>query len=132
MTYLVDTHIVIYALYGSPLLRPQIDSLITDPENTILVSAVSFWEIAIKNAIGKFRMEGITMDDLPAFCEQLGFTAIPLTPQEASSYHRLPLTAHKDPFDRMLVWQALQRGIPLISRDRRLSCYESTGVRIIG
>lgn len=131
MTYLVDTHIVIFALYGSPLLRPHIDSLITDPENTILVSAVSFWEIAIKNALGKFRLEGMTMDDLPALCEQLGFITISLTPQETSSYQRMPLTAHKDPFDRMLVWQALRRGIPLISRDRRLTCYQSTGVRII-
>jgi PIN domain nuclease of toxin-antitoxin system len=131
MTYLLDTHVIIFALYNSPLLKPEINSLITDPANSILVSAVSFWEISIKSMLGKFRLEGSSLDAIPTLCEQMNFTVIPLTPQEACSCYRLPATPHKDPFDRMLVWQTMQRGIPLISRDHRLSYYQSLGARIV-
>jgi PIN domain nuclease of toxin-antitoxin system len=131
MNYLIDTHIVIFALYDAPQLKPEINTLITDSANTVFVSVVSFWEISIKSNLGKMRVEGLIPENLPHLCEQMGFSVIPLTPQEASTYCRLPSAEHKDPFDRMLVWQALQRGIPLISWDRRLACYQSAGAQII-
>lgn len=132
MTYLLDTHTFLFAITDSPNLSNHARSIILNGENEILISAVTFWEIALKHSIGKLEIEGVSVEELPDVAERLGFTAIAVEPREACTFFRLPLTEHhKDPFDRMLVWQALQRNMPLISRDQRLSCYSSAGLRVI-
>jgi PIN domain nuclease of toxin-antitoxin system len=131
MRYLLDTNAFLFTLVGSPRLSIKARSIIHDGENEIMVSSVTFWEISLKSGIGKLVLEGVTADELPAIAEKLGFTMIAIEPGEASSFYHLPRATHKDPFDRMLIWQALQRNIPLISCDRRFEMYLPLGLRIV-
>lgn len=92
--------------------------LVSAPENTVFLSAVSMWEIRIKESIGKL--------ELPLkFAEQvaeLGFEDLPLTTQHTETLRELPLL-HRDPFDRILIAQAKAEGLKLLSADSRLAGY---------
>lgn len=92
--------------------------MITEPDNEILVSAVSAWEITIKRALGRLRAP----DDLAAAIATAGFLERPIRIADAASLESLP-SHHRDPFDRMLVAQALVDGIPVISRDAQVAQY---------
>jgi PIN domain nuclease of toxin-antitoxin system len=118
MRVLLDTHALIWALEDSPSLSPTARSVILDSRNEILVSAVSAWEIAIKKALGRLEAP----DDLAAAIEDAGFLRKDLTITSAEYLAQLPLH-HRDPFDRMLIAQVLEDGIPLVSGDRQLAPY---------
>lgn len=94
------------------------------------MSAVSFWEISIKHAIGKLTLKGVTPSQLPASARAANYELLPLLPEEAALFHGLPIDKHRDPFDRMLVWQAIERSITLLSRDGTLAQYSDQGLRI--
>lgn len=94
------------------------------------VSVVSFWEISLKYATGKLELVNVTPDDFPAITRQTGLAIIPLADTEAASFHHLPLLAHKDPFDRLLIWQAVSRQLTLVSRDRSFSAYQKQGLKL--
>jgi PIN domain nuclease of toxin-antitoxin system len=131
MNCLLDTHVFLFSLFSPSALSRKAHAILKEPENEVLVSAVTFWEISLKHALGKLRLEGVRADEMPEHCARMGFDTIGLTPQEAAGYHKLPVLKHKDPFDRMLIWQAIQRNIPLLSRDKNFSQYENLGLKVI-
>ena len=118
MIVLLDTHALIWALEDSNRLSAAARSVIEDAGNVVLASAVSAWEIAIKKARGKLQAP----DDLENAIEAAGFTRRSITFGDAS---RLAALAdhHRDPFDRMLVAQALEDGVPIVSRDPHVAQY---------
>lgn len=130
MTYLLDTHYMIWSITDSKKLSNEVKEAITDPDNLILVSTISFWEVSLKSALGKLEITGFTPEELPDACREIGFDIITLSPEESSSYHKLKATYHKDPFDRMLIWQAIQNGYTLISIDKNVKKYISEGLKI--
>lgn len=130
MTYLLDTHTFIWAVTEPRKLSEKARQILADGQNDILVSAVSFWEIAIKSSIHKLVLNGFTPEDFPKAASDTGFRLLDLTPAVTSTYHRLPATYHKDPFDRMLIWQALLGDFYLISKDENVSKYSSEGLQI--
>ena len=132
MTYLLDTHFVIWAITDTQKISRDIQNIIADPEHTILVSAVSFWEVSLKSAIGKLKLAGVTPIDLPTHCVAMGFELIDLSAEESCSYHQLTAEHHKDPFDRMLIWQAIRNGYVLISVDKNVKKYKSAGLKVLG
>lgn len=103
--------------------------IIMSTENEVSVSVVTFWEISLKYAIGKLELSGVEPDQLPDFAEQTDINVLSINPYEASSFHRLPKLKHKDPFDRLIVWQAIQRKMTLISKDRAFREYGKFGLR---
>jgi PIN domain nuclease of toxin-antitoxin system len=124
MRYLLDTNAFLFVITGSPRLSKKAQSIVQDGENEIVVSAVSFWEIALKHAVGKLLLNGVTPEELPGVAEKLEFSMIGIEPDDAGSFNRLPAGGiHKDPFDRMLIWQALRRKLPIISCDRNFKEY---------
>ncbi|HEX9958726.1 MAG TPA: type II toxin-antitoxin system VapC family toxin [Fibrella sp.] len=131
MSYLLDTHTLIWAITDPGKLSATARSILTDGENDILVSAISFWEISMKYSLQKLMLEGLTPEDFPKAAEATGFRLIDLDTAIVSTYHRLTATYHKDPFDRMLIWQALQRNLYLISKDDNVSKYASEGLQVI-
>lgn len=131
MIYLLDTHTFIWSLMYSSKLSNNSRSIIQDKKNTIFVSAISFWEISLKSSLGKLDVLKILPEDLPDLATQAGFELLPLLPAIASTYHQLNATWHKDPFDRMLIWQAIQKDITLISKDESISKYQSAGLKTI-
>ncbi len=131
MNYLLDTHTFLWTIADSGKLPPSIRDLIVLPTNEIYVSAVSFWEISIKSRLGKLDLGNLASEQFVSIAEEMEFQTISLTAEEASTYARLKETEHKDPFDRMLVWQAIQRNFVIISKDRKFAKFEPFGLKII-
>jgi len=131
MKYLLDSHYLLWVVADTKKISRKIRSIITNPENEIIISAISFWEISLKSSLGKKTITGFAPEDLPAACLQMGFTIQQVSAQEASSYHQLTATYHKDPFDRMLIWQAMYNGYTLISADENVQKYISEGLKCI-
>jgi len=115
---LLDTHLLLWWLEDSPSLSAQARETIAGPGNTVFVSAVSLWEIWLKQSLGKLRLPGGFMERLAAE----GFENLPLTAAHTRQVSLLPWH-HRDPFDRMLVAQAQVEKLMLLTADGALAAY---------
>jgi PIN domain nuclease of toxin-antitoxin system len=132
MKLLLDTHALLWSIIAPEQLSPTARASITDPAAQVAVSAVSFWEIAIKSALGKLTLNGTTPEALVDAAQQQGFDLLSLDPRLAAGFTRLAIDPrHRDPFDRMLIWQAISLGYTLVSRDRAISSQQQTGLRVL-
>lgn len=131
MNILLDTHFLIWAIGDTKKLHKSERDILMDSQNGVFVSVVSVWEVSIKSAIGKMEMKPERVVTLPEDIQNAGFEVLPLEAPEAATFHCLP-RLHKDPFDRMLVWQAISKGMHLMTRDKELSAYSSAGLKIFG
>ena len=114
MTLLIDTQCWLWWLTEPGRLRAPALSLLNDGATRILLSAASSWEIAIKYRIGKLDGVQELVSDIPGAIASQGFEELPITVDDAARAGLLP-GRHRDPFDRMLVAQALSRNLPLVS-----------------
>ncbi len=131
MTYLPDTHYMLWAIADTKKLSKSVKDIITNSENKIIVSAVSFWEVSLKSSLGKLGITGFSPEDFPGACLQVGFEIKSLAAKDSSTYHKLTANYHKDPFDRMLIWQAISNNYTLISADGNVKKYTPVGLKII-
>jgi PIN domain nuclease of toxin-antitoxin system len=129
MNLLLDTHGFLWSLFTPEKLSEGALRQIKSPDNDVAVSVVTFWEISLKYALGKLELTGIQPEALPDFADKMNLGILPLTAAEASSFHKLPRLSHKDPFDRIIIWQAIQRRMTLITRDRDFGAYRNIGLR---
>ena len=130
MKYLLDTHVFLWTISESENLPNKALKAIKSPKNRIFVSAVTFWEISIKMSIGKLDLDGLTTEDLLLISDKMDFELINLSPQEASSYENLKENTHKDPFDRMLIWQSICRNLTIISADKEFKKFVDYGLKL--
>ena len=119
MTLLLDTHVLLWWLADDPRLTPAMREAIADPSTSVVVSAASAWEAAIKAAVGKLRVP----DGLREELVRHGFDELPVTVEDGLAAGALP-RHHSDPFDRMLIAQAARRQFVLVTADRRFSEYD--------
>ena len=131
MTYLLDTHYMLWTIADTKKLSKSIKEIITNPDHRIVISTISFWEVSLKTSIGKLEIIGFSPDDLPNACLETGFDIECLSAEDSSTYHKLKATYHKDPFDRMLIWQAIQNDYTLISSDSNVKKYTSEGLKVL-
>jgi PIN domain nuclease of toxin-antitoxin system len=131
MKYLLDTHIIIWAFFETSKLSENIKAILHNKDNDIYVSSVNFWEISIKITTGKISLGKIDPEALPAMCLEAGFNLTDLNSKETSTYHQLTAQYHKDPFDRMLIWQAISNRYTLISDDDNIKNYTSEGLKVV-
>jgi PIN domain nuclease of toxin-antitoxin system len=131
MNCLLDTHVFLWAAMRPEQLSRHARAIILDAANDIYVSAATFWEVSLKFALGKITLQGITPQELPDAARQMGFTLLALAPQDAATFHQLPRFQHKDPFDRMLVWQSICQNLTLLSKDPDLRQYQPHGLRVL-
>lgn len=117
MRLLLDTHVLLWALAGERRLSVRTRRAI-EAADQVMVSAAAVWEIAIKQALGKLRIDG----DVALEAQRSGYLPLAVTVEHASAVGRLP-QHHRDPFDRMLVAQALVEGLTLVTADPRLAAY---------
>ncbi|KOR32745.1 hypothetical protein TI05_05315 [Achromatium sp. WMS3] len=128
---LLDTHTFLWSLIADEKLSEKAKVLISNPEIPVYVSSVTFWEISLKSALGKLTLSPHTPEDLPAIAEHtMGFLTLPLEVEEAARFYHLPIL-HKDPFDRMLIWQAISRRLTLVTKDCQFSAYTQYGLSMI-
>jgi PIN domain nuclease of toxin-antitoxin system len=121
---LVDAHALLWALGAPDELTDEARSALSSPANDVAVSAASIWEIAIKRALGKLRAPSALV---PAI-EDLGFSVVPITGQDAERAGALPMH-HRDPFDRMVLAQAMRLDAVVVSRDRAFDAYDVAVLR---
>jgi PIN domain nuclease of toxin-antitoxin system len=105
--------------------------IISDRNNEIYVSTVSFWEISLKTTVKKFTFKNININDFPRCAKDMGFSIMDMQENETITFHELPLKKnHKDPFDRMLIWQAITKNMTMISKDEFFKQYEKDGLKL--
>jgi len=122
---LVDTHALLWWLSDDPALTGAVRKIIAETKNTLIVSAASAWEIAIKVRLGKLPTATDLAADFSGLIEREGFQPLAISAEHGIWAGLLPGT-HKDSFDRMLIAQAQAENIPIISNK---TCFESYGVR---
>ena len=131
MKLLLDTHTLLWAIGKTGELSERIIFEIKDTNNEVLVSAVSLWEIALKQSIGKLIVD-FDISKIPEYCEKMRFELIPLDPIEALNSLQLPQKAnHKDPFDRLLIYQCIAGKYTLVTRDAKLEMYKEDGLKCV-
>jgi len=131
MSFLLDTHTLLWALFEPTRLGSKGAEILGNADETIFVSVVSFWELSLKYAIGKLELCNVTPDDFPGLVRQAGFEVLPLAEADAATFHHLPRLEHKDPFDRLLIWQAISRKLTFISQDKACAAYKKQGLKVI-
>ena len=131
MKLMLDTHTLLWAIGKSNELSDRAINEIEDDKNEILVSAVSLWEIALKHSIGKLIVD-FDIAKIPEYCKKMGFELIPLNPEDALNSLKLPpKNNHKDPFDRMLIYQCITAKYTLISKDEKMDFYTEDGLKYL-
>jgi PIN domain nuclease of toxin-antitoxin system len=126
MRVLLDTHACLWALQGDSQLSATVSRIITDSGNESLLSVASLWEMAIKVRKGTLKVNTGSQPFAQTILRDLRAARIGLldiAPNHALAVSILPLNGHKDPFDRLIVAQAMIEGMPLLSRDTRLDQY---------
>jgi len=127
MRLLLDTHALLWWLFDDPKLPGTPRGLVADPDNTIMVSSASAWEICTKHRLGKLPAATELARDVEGWVLRAGFTELPVTIRHAQKAGAWP-QPHRDPFDRMLAAQSVLEELPIVSRDQTL---ESFGARLI-
>ena len=118
MRILLDTHIVLWLLAGSKRIKP-IKNIILNEHNEIYISTASWWELAIKININKFDGD---LKEIRKASKESGFIELPITGEHTETLLQLP-PIHKDPFDRILVSQAITEPMKLMTADNKLENY---------
>lgn len=118
MKYLLDTHIFIWWSENNPILDKEIKAIISNPKNSLYLSVVSAWEIAIKTSLKKISLKTA----LPKMISKSRFEVLPISLEHIMVLQKLPLI-HKDPFDRLLVAQSKSEKLKLLTRDPQISKY---------
>jgi PIN domain nuclease of toxin-antitoxin system len=125
MRLLLDTHMFLWAVGGSALLKPAARRAIESAEQ-VFVSAASLWEISIKARLGKIEADP---DQLLAAIDGSGFTELPVSAAHAVAASRLPLH-HRDPFDRLLIAQCISEPLRFLTADAALGRYSDVVIVI--
>lgn len=125
MSLLLDTHALLWFTLGEAKLSSAARALIEDPTNDKLISPAAYLEIAIKTSIGKLPLSQPLEEFLDRAIGQNGFDVLPIEPKHAVILAALPFH-HTDPFDRILIAQALSDGVPIVSIDVILDPYGVT------
>lgn len=120
MNLLLDTHVFLWAIDDNPNLSSAARAAIIDGRNIVYVSAATAWEISIKRGIGKLK---IPRSDYLEELRLHRFTPLNITTEHALAVEGLP-PHHKDPFDRMLIAQAQEERLTIVTRDQRMSLYD--------
>ncbi len=131
MKYLLDTHVLLWYRLDPRRVSDRHQAIIGSRDDLKLISSLSIWEISLKFSLGKLDLGGHTPEEFLAGALELGFQIVSPEPEQFASFHQLPtVIGHKDPFDRMLIWQAIQSDMTFLSQDGKLSEYGIHGLKL--
>ncbi len=132
MKYLLDTHVFLWSFLDTKRIKPKALKIIANEENEIFVSPITFWELAVKYQSKKLDLKGINILHLPHIAEEYNFTILSPEPYDYISIGQIPQKEnHHDPFDRMLIQQAIRNDLVLISKDEKFPQYEENGLQLL-
>jgi PIN domain nuclease of toxin-antitoxin system len=121
MNLLLDTHVLIWYVAGNPSLKPAMIDLLETTENDLSISVASLWEIAIKVSKGKLDL-GIEFHELEGILDRINIQILPILFGDLNVQRTLPFH-HTDPFDRLIISQAINQNLVLMSADSAFSNY---------
>jgi len=128
MRLLLDTHVLLWALSNPVQLRKDTRTAIEDPGNDVMFSAASIWEIAIKASLNRIDFQ-VSPEEITSAALESGFTELPVHSAAAAYTAKLP-AHHRDPFDRLLIAQAITEPAILYTADTQLEAYSELVRRI--
>lgn len=121
MTLMIDTHVLLWYMWDEPRLSRHLKSEIENSQNTILVSNASLWEMAIKISTGKLRLS-MSVLEVEKYLKEKSIDQVNFSFQDLDRLSKLPFY-HNDPFDRLIIAQALTRNCKVISDDAKFKLY---------
>ena len=130
MKYLVDTHILLWSFIEPEQLSKNVSQILLDENNDIYYSQINLWEISIKYALKKLDLKGIIPDDFFEELSESYFLCKQIENIDLITNYKLPIY-HKDPFDRFLIWEAIQNDFVLVSIDKKMELYKKEGLKVI-
>lgn len=122
MRLLLDTHVFLWYISADPKLPPRFRADIQDPANDVYLSVVSVWEAVIKHGLGKLPLPAPPASYLPQQRNAHGIATLPIDEDAMPHLAGLPLL-HRDPFDRLMVAQALEHGLTVVTVDPDIASY---------
>lgn len=131
MKIIVDTNILLYLLFDGSKLTKREREIIQDVRNEIIVSSISLFEISLKYSIKRLELFNITPDRLPDLLLKNGYTIEDVDYLTFATYYKLPNDRHKDPFDRLLIWESIRKNFYVLTKDREFKKYVPFGLKII-
>lgn len=124
MGYLLDTHIVIWAIYEPEKITYDVEQILLDRSVPVYFSAVNLWEVAIKAGLGRFDIVGINTNELYQTLKRDLYSELPVLSKHCFVLENLP-AVHNDPFDRLLISQAIAEDLTLITHDKDILKYNN-------
>ena len=131
MKYLLDTHYILWTLFQPEMIKDAIKEILENDKDIKIVSTLSLWEISLKYSLGKLELKDTNPTEIHEKIIDSGFEISSIEDELFSSCYKLPRKEdHKDPFDRMLIWQAISKNYTLITKDRKIEQYIKDGLKI--
>lgn len=130
--FVIDTHILLWLLFSPQKIEQKIMAILENPDCEIFVCNTTIWEISIKFHLQKLELHGLLPSQLPAMIDEMGFEILNIDYKVMATLFELPsVEKHKDPFDRILIWQCIQDKFVLLSQDGKFSNYQPFGLTVI-
>jgi PIN domain nuclease of toxin-antitoxin system len=131
MKILIDTHILLWIIFNDNKLTAKERKIIQNPENEIIISSISLLEINIKYSLQKLDLKKIYPDEIPDLLKENGYIIKNIDYNVVSSFYKLPRSIHKDPFDRLLVLESIDKNYYFMTRNKNIKLYDKYGLLLI-
>jgi PIN domain nuclease of toxin-antitoxin system len=132
LSYLVDTHYLLWCLFDPQKIEKRILAVFRNEDAVKYVSKISYWELSLKYSLGKLELAGTSPEELLKEAQKAGFQTLDISEDELVSSYRFPMIEnHKDPFDRLLIWQCIKNNLTLITADKKIAAYKQFGLKIL-
>lgn len=131
MKFLIDTHYLLWALFAPDLISSAVKAELLNSSSIKYVSSISFWEISLKYSLGKLKLENANPEEIVSATEKSGFVIAEADSSLFASFWQLNrVEGHKDPFDRLLIWQCIKNDFSFISADKFAGQYKNQGLKL--
>ena len=131
MNILIDTNILLWVLFDDARLSKKQIAHIHNTDNAIIISGISIFEISLKYSLNKIDLNGVKPDQIPGLLINNGYEIEDYDYGLFSTFYKLPDNIHKDPFDRLLIWLAINKNYYLMSNDGKFKEYDKHGLKLI-
>jgi PIN domain nuclease of toxin-antitoxin system len=122
----------LWSLFEPNRISESIRTILENDQDTKLISGVNLWEISLKYSLGKLELGGANPTELLDKLLEAGFEIVDIEHRLLATYYQLPQKDdHKDPFDRLLIWQAIANGYTLLTQDKKIEQYRTDGLQLI-
>ncbi len=132
MIYLLDTHYILWSLFEPDRISETVRLILANDSDSKFISGVNLWEISLKYSLGKLELGGTNPRELFDKLLEAGFEVVDMENRLLATYYQLSKKDnHRDPFDRLLIWQAISNGYTLITQDKKIEQYRADGLQLV-